>query len=158
MRATKSRTKTAARHHVKQAPPPPPPPPDRAVGWELFSRCQRSPVLRSQLFTALMAGTPLELDRLLSTVLADTVLLCMVSRVYHQAEIIDDYQGLLDKVSDAWRNPEFTHRVFDSIHLSTVSFITQGTAELKCVEDQYIVDMVQWYLEHEAPVYFSKEL
>lgn len=152
------RAKETKRTSRKSAPTPEPPKyVDYATGWPLFFRCQRNPFLRSQLITALMAGTQLELARLPNAVLADVVLLAMVSREYHQAEIIDDYAGLLERINEVWRNPEFTHRTFDSIHLSTVSFITMGTNQIHCAEEQYIPDLVEWYLTRDAPDYFTKE-
>ena len=141
----------------KPAPPPPPKPVARATGWEAFFKCQRNPFLRSQILAALMSGTQLELARLPNAALADVVLLATVSREYHDAEIIDDYEGLLERVRELWKLSEFTHRTFDSIHLSTVSFITMGTKQISCVEEKYIIDLVEWYLNHDAPTHFTKE-
>lgn len=143
----------------KKAEPIPPPNRhvERANGWELFFRCQRNPFLRSQILAALMAGTQLELARLPNAALADVALLATVSREYHDAEIIDDYEGLLARIRDLWRQPEFTHRTFDSIHLSTISFITMGTKQIHCIEEKYIIDLVEWYLSHDAPDYIRKE-
>lgn len=154
-----ARRAKATKRSSKKVDPNPEPPKyvDRAVGWPLFFRCQRNPFLRSQLLTALMAGTQLELERLPNAVLADVVLLAMVSREYHQAEIIDDFEGLLARVNELWKQKDFTHRVFDSIHLSTVSFITMGTNQIHCAEERYIPDMVEWYLHRDPPTYFTKE-
>jgi hypothetical protein len=150
--------KRKSRSSKSEAKPARPVPEDRALYWRYFFNGQRCPVLRSQLVTALMAGTQLEVDRLPHAVLADAVLLSLAARAYHNAEIVDDYMGLLDRTNEVWRAPEFTHKVFDQTHLSTVSFIARGSTEFRCVEDQYVPVMVGWYLTHEAPSYFKKEL
>lgn len=131
---------------------------DSAPYWDTFFRDQRNPVLRSQLITALMAGKQLELDRLPAAVLLDVVLMSMTTRNYFEAEIIDDYEGLLRRTEEKWRDPLWCCKVFDQRHSCTASFILMGTKEFKCPEDQYIPDLVQWYLEHDPPLYFEKEL
>src|SRR5258708_1661037 len=78
--------------------------------WAVFFRDQRSPFLRSQLITALMSGHPLELERLTNPVLADVLLLASTTRNYFEAEIIDDWEGLLRKVEEVWKNPMWTRR------------------------------------------------
>lgn len=132
---------------------------DVAPYWAFFFRDQKAPILRSQLITALMAGKQLEVDRLLTPMLLDVVIVSMASRFYHEAEIIDDYQALLQRTDTAWGDPMYTRRTFDQVHSNVASFIVRGSTEFKCFEDQYIPDLVGWYLERpEVPNYFSKEI
>ena len=130
----------------------------KAPGWEVFFHDQRSPLLRSQLITALMSGHQLEVERLPTQVLLDAVLLSMTTRNYLEAEIVDDYQGLLSRTDEKWKDPMWTRRVFDQMHAGTADFIIRGTNEFKCAEDLYIPELVQWWLEHDVPEYFSEEL
>lgn len=129
-----------------------------APGWEFFFRDQRSPVLRSQLITALMSGHPLEVERLPKTALLDVVLLSMAARNYHEAEIIDDYNALLRRTDEVWKDPSWTRLTFDQTHSNAADFILKGMAEFKCHEDLYIPELLRWLLENEPPVYFSEEL
>jgi hypothetical protein len=131
---------------------------DTAPYWSNFFRDQRCPVVRSQLITALMAGRQLEVERLPTAALADAVMLSMVSRYYFEAEIIDDYPALLRTTEAKWKEPMFCHEVFNQMHLSTVSFVVRGSDELVCYEDQYIPSLVGWWLNHDVPEYFAKEL
>lgn len=131
---------------------------DRAPGWAIFFRDQRSPFLRSQLITALMAGKQLEVERLPTSTLLDVVILSMAARNYHDAEIIDDYNALLRRTDDAWKDPMWTRRIFDQTHMNVADFILRGAAEFVCYEDQYIPALVGWLLEHDPPTYFSEEL
>ncbi len=131
---------------------------DRAPYWDTFFRDQRNPLLRSQLITALMSGHQLELDRLPTATLLDAVLLSMTTRNYFDAEIIDDYDGLLRRADEKWREPLWSARIFDQYHSNAASFIIMGTKEFKCSEDMYIPDLVKWLLDHEPPQYFSREL
>lgn len=126
--------------------------------WTVFFRDQRSPFLRSQLITALMSGHALEVERLPTATLADAVMLSMTARCYHEAEIIDDYQALLSKTNEVWKDPMWTRRTFDQFHLGAVSFILMGSTEFVCHEDKYVPGLVGWLLEQEPPDYFSKEL
>jgi len=126
--------------------------------WESFFHCQPVPVLRSQLLTTLMAGTPLDAARVPHGALLDAVLLAPACRSYHQAEIVDDYQGLLDRTEEEWRAPNWTARVFSSIHGNAASFILHGAREFSCAEEQYIPAMAAWYIQHDAPAYFAREL
>jgi hypothetical protein len=127
--------------------------------WESFFKCQSSPVFRSQLLAGLMAGTKLEVARIPTSTLVDAVLLATAARTYCDAEIVDDYQNLLDRARDAWRAPDWTTRVFDSLHLNKADFIlTHGQTEFVCTEDEYIPAMVRWYLGQDAPAYFANEL
>jgi hypothetical protein len=131
---------------------------DRAPGWAIFFRDQRSPFLRSQLITALMAGKQLEVERLPTSTLLDVVILSMAARNYHDAEIIDDYNALLRRTDDAWKDPMWTRRIFDQTHMNVADFILRGATEFVCYEDQYIPALVSWLLEHDPPTYFSEEL
>src|ERR1700733_8017072 len=126
--------------------------------WSLFFRCQRNPILRSQLVAALLVGTPLEVDRLPSAALLDAVLLATASRAYCESEIVDDYTALLRRTDEEWRRPDWTSKVFDSIHTGTANFILHGSTEFVCVEEQYIPTMVQDYLQGAMPNCFVKEL
>lgn len=131
---------------------------DRAPCWETFFRDQRSPLLRSQLITALMSGHPLEVDRLPTATLLDAVLLAMTTRNYFEAEIIDDYDALLRRTNEKWKDPMWTRRTFDQTHSNAASFILMGSKEFTCHEDLYIPALVKWLLEHEPPTYFSEEV
>lgn len=131
---------------------------DVAPHWEFFFRDQRSPILRSQLITALMTGHLLEVERLPTTALLDAVLLSMTTRNYLDAEIIDDYNALLRRTDEKWRDPMWTRRTFDQVHTNAASFILMGASEFVSAEDLYIPDLVDWFLQHEPPTYFTKEL
>ena len=127
--------------------------------WESFFRCQPSPIFRSQLLAGLMAGTKLEVARIPTVTLLDAVLLATAARAHCEAEIVDDYQQLLDRTNDAWRAPDWTTKVFSSIHGGKANFIlTQGRQEFVSAEDAYIPEMVEWYLNQDAPRYFEREL
>lgn len=129
-----------------------------APNWNLFFRDQRSPVLRSQLITALMSGHPLEVERLPTRTLLDAVLLAMTARNYFESEIIDDYNALLRRTDTAWKDPLWTKRTFDQLHMGVCDFILRGATEFKCYEDMYIPELVRWMLENEPPQYFVEEL
>jgi hypothetical protein len=130
----------------------------RISDWEFFFRDQRSPLVRSQLITALMAGRPLEVERLPAAALLDAVLLSMTARNYLDAEIVDDYHALLRRADEAWRDPMWTRRVFDQTHLGAADFVVRGATEFKCFEDLYIPAFVGGMLAGDPPVYFKKEL
>ena len=126
--------------------------------WKTFFACQRSPVLRSQVLLALMAGTPFEVERLPVAALPDVALLATASRSYCEAEIVDDYAALLRRVEEEWGAPDWTCKRFDSPHLCCLDFILKGTTEFVAAEDLYISELTQWLLDQEAPSYFKKEL
>jgi hypothetical protein len=126
--------------------------------WETFFKCQRSPVLRSQILAALMCGTPFTVDKLPVAALPDVALLATASRGYCEAEIVDDYAALLGRVEEEWRRSEWTCRAFDSSHLNCLDFICKGTREFVALEDAYIPALVRWVLAQEVPQYFKKEL
>jgi len=132
--------------------------PEQAPYWAFFFQDQRSPLLRSQLVTALLAGTPLEVERLPPGALLDAVLFCMAAREYHSAEIIDDYSALLRRTDTLWKEPTHSRKVFDQIHSSTADFVLRGLNEFAAYEESYIPELVGWYLNHDAPEYFGKEL
>lgn len=142
----------------KKAQNPTPTSHDHAPCWEVFFRDQRSPLLRSQLITALMSGHQLEVERLPHGALLDAVVLSMTTRNYLDAEIVDDYTVLLRHVDELWRDPMWTRRVFDQYHSNAAGFIVRGSTKFVCAEDLYIPDLVRWFLEHEPPQYFSEEL
>lgn len=134
-------------------------PREKLPHWETFFRSQKSPILRSQLITSIMAGKPLELDRLPDAALLDVVMLSTTARDYHQAEIIDEHTGLLRRTEEKWKDPLWTTRTFDQTHCTAANYILQrGTAEFTCTEDQYVPEFVQWLLEHDPPKYFSEEI
>jgi len=129
--------------------------------WETFFRCQRSPVLRSQMLTVLMAGTPLEAERVPVSSLLDAVLIAFAARMYCQAEIVDDFKMLCERTEEEWRHPEWNlhGRLLDSLHANAANFIiNHGINSFSCGEEQYIPSMVRWYLDHECPTYFDEEL
>jgi hypothetical protein len=129
------------------------------VCWEAFFRCQRSPLFRSQLLMALLSGTTIQVDHLPITMLLDVVLLATAARGYCEAEIVDDYGSLVAKVREVWDRPDYTARVFDSIHGLAANFIVyHGRRKFACFEEEYIPIMVGWYLRHESPNYFKREI
>lgn len=131
---------------------------DRAPCWSIFFREQRSPLLRSQLITALMSGHQLEVERLPVSTLLDAVVLSMTARNYSDAEIVDDYNALLRRTDTVWQDPMWTRRTFDQTHINVADFIIRGADEFTCTEDEYIPQLVDWLLGHEVPEYFSEEL
>jgi hypothetical protein len=83
----------------------------------------------------------------------------MAARNYHEAEIIDDYEALLRRTDETWKDPQWTRRTFDQTHSAAADFIIKwGTSEFRCNEDLYIPELVQWLLENEPPQYFVEEL
>jgi hypothetical protein len=130
----------------------------RPKPWELFFKCQRHPVLRSQLLTSLMAGTRFEAERLPTSTLLDAVLIAAAARQEHNAEVIDNYQALLDRTETAWSAPNWCAQVFSSIHGRWADRILKGTQGFDTPEEKYIPAMVGWYLEQDPPEYFAKEL
>lgn len=131
---------------------------DKAPYWDFFFRDQRSPLLRSQLVTALMAGRRLEVERLPTASLLDAVVLSSAARSYHEAEVVDDFHALLRRTADTWKSPTWCRRVFDQTHSNAASFILMGVTEFVAAEDAYIPDLAGWLLEHDPPEYFAKEL
>ena len=130
----------------------------RPLCWETFFRCQKAPLLRHQILMALMAGTPFCVERLPSAVLLDVLLVATAARQDCGAEVVDDYDGLVTRVRAAWARPDWTCRVFDSIHLDKANCILDGRTEFICSEDVYIPNMVGWYLQQDVPEYVAKEL
>jgi hypothetical protein len=135
-----------------------PRPADRAPYWDFFFRDQRSPFIRAQLVTAMMAGKSLEVERLPVGALLDAVLLASAARCYHEAEVVDDFNALLRRTDEAWKAPGWTCKVFDQTHMNAADFIIRGTTEFTALEDSYIPDLVGWLLEHDPPEYFKMEL
>ncbi len=131
----------------------------RLEDWEVFFSRQRSPVLRSQMITAMMAGRPLEVERLPAAALLDAVVLSMAMRSYHEAEVVDDYAALLRRADAAWQDPMWTCRVFDQYHCNIASFIVRmGNAEFVAYEDLYVPDYAARLLSQDVPEYFDREL
>lgn len=127
--------------------------------WETFFVCQPNPVLRSELITSMLVGTPLQFERVPTVALLDAVLLASTARVYCESEIVDDFKALCDRVEEEWRRPEWSCRVFSSIHGNAANFIVNhGRQKFAGCEEQYIVDMVTWYLGHDAPDYKAKKI
>lgn len=125
--------------------------------WEVFFRCQRHTILRSQIITALMSGTVLDVDRLPSSVLLDVVLLSTAAREFLQAEIVSDYELLLTRTREEWARPDWTCKVFSSIHARWANCILNGTRSFEEAEERYIPDLTAWYIQHDVPNYFSVE-
>jgi hypothetical protein len=151
-KSSKGKTKAKAQEQAPVAPQ------DSAPYWEFFFRDQRSPLLRSQMVTALMAVRHLVLLRLPLASLLDAVVLASAARVYHEAEIIDDFGALLRRTDEAWKDPQWTCRVFDQTHRNVADFIIRGLTEFVAYEDLYIPELAKWLLEHDPPEYFSEEL
>jgi hypothetical protein len=127
--------------------------------WMQFFKCQTSPVLRSQLVTALLSGRLLEAERVPSQVLLDLALLSTASRQECNAEIVDDYRVLLRRVSREWGAPDWTARRMWSIHAATADFIVLGAeVTFEDPEVRYLPALVAWYLNQDVPRYFKKEL
>ncbi len=128
--------------------------------WPFFFRQQRAPVLRSQMLTALLAGTQIAADRLPVASLPDAVLIAAAARRYCDAEVVDNWDSLRRRTEEKWAEPEFTHRVFDQTLLCTVGFLTRfdSATALETPEACWVPGMVEWYLRHEVPQYFRKEL
>jgi hypothetical protein len=126
--------------------------------WEFFFRDQRAPVLRSQMITALMAGHPFEVERLPTATLLDAVVLSMAARNYLDAEIVDDYNALLERTDAVWKEPTWSRRVFDQTHCGAADFIIRGATAFTCYEDMYIPQFVSSLLEQDPPEYFKREL
>lgn len=131
---------------------------ERLHCWESFFRCQKSPVLRSQVLTALMAGTPFAVLHLPNATLLDVLLLSTAARNECNAEIVDDYTTLVDRVREEWCKPDWTIRVFDSIHANKADYILQGASYFDNAEDAYIPRMTAWFLAHSVPTVFEKTI
>ena len=126
--------------------------------WENFWLRQRHPVLRSQLITALMAGTVVEVAQVPTAALLDAVLIATAAREYCQAEVVDDYQALLYLAKETIDQPDYTHRATDSIHGNAACLIIYyGLRKFVSAEDLYIPEMIEQYLQQEVPNYFLKE-
>jgi hypothetical protein len=131
---------------------------ERPKAWESFFRCQRCPMLRSQLLVSLMAGTRLEAERVPVPALLDAVLIAAAARQMHESEIVDNYQVLLDRTEAVWSAPNWCARVFSSIHGRWADRILKGATGLDTPEEGYIPSMVGWYLQQDPPDYFSHEM
>lgn len=130
-----------------------------APRWETFFMCQRYPVLRGQLITTIMAGKPLEVARINKHMLLDVVLLATACREQCNAEIVDDFQRLLDRTEEEWRKPDWTCKVFSQLHADWANnIINHGTRHFESFEAWYVPTLAQWLLEHDVPNYFSYEL
>jgi hypothetical protein len=130
----------------------------RPKAWESFFRCQRHPMLRSQLLTGLMAGTRIEAERIPTPALLDAVLIAAAARQVHNAEVVDDFQALLTRTETLWAAPDWCTRVFSSIHGRWADRILKGAQGFDTPEEKYIPAMVGWYLEQDPPDYFSYEM
>ena len=127
--------------------------------WETFFYEQKNPVLRSQMLTALMAGTQLEAERVPKASLLDALLLTYAARRYCEAEIVDDFQVLVDRTKEEWDRPTRTTKIFSNSHANAAAFIVyRGSRDLDDCEHQYFLRMMEWYLGHDCPEYFSEEL
>lgn len=108
--------------------------------------------------TALMSGHPFETERVPKSALLDVLLIASTTREYLNAEVIDDFAALKERVDETWRDPMWTRRVFDQTHMNAADFILKGTTRFSCHEDQYIPDLVEWMIQNDPPEYFSEEL
>lgn len=125
--------------------------------WQLFWQCQRSPVLRSQVVAALLAGTVIEVERLPRALLADVAVLATVTRTCCDAEIVDDYQALLQRVEEVWQEPTWTCRTFDSPYLGWLHFVLLGSVNLEVPEVAWMPDWIEELLEQDMPGYLAPE-
>jgi hypothetical protein len=127
--------------------------------WETFFRCQPNPIIRSQLLTALLAGSTIQVDRVPTVALQDVLMLALGARKYCDAEIVDSWQNLKERVFDVWARPDFTHRMMDQTHCLWCSAVVhRGAEEFLNSEERYVPAMVAWYLGHASPSYFVKEI
>lgn len=130
-----------------------------APRWEFFFMCQRHPVLRSQLVTSLMAGSQVDAERVPVHLLLDAVLLATAAREFHEAEVVTDYQRLLERTEEEWRRPDWTCKVFDSIHGDRAdAIINRGVRDFPTPESAYVPALAGWLLGHDVPEYFSEEI
>jgi hypothetical protein len=105
----------------------------------------------------MMAGTVVETERCSEASLADFLLMAFTSRVYHEAEVVDDYEALLTRIREVWSRSEFTHHVFDSTHLRAAAYIAfQNCEEFSCPEEDYISALIGGWFEVDPPEYFKK--
>lgn len=130
---------------------------ERPRCWEAFFMCQKNPIWRSQLITSMMAGTQLHAESVPNALLLDLLLFATASRYYLQAEIVDDYEALKQRVREEWAKPDWTTKVFSQTHARWCNCILNGATQFDCPEEKYIPDMVSWYIEHNPPVYFVEE-
>jgi hypothetical protein len=128
------------------------------LAWEAVFKCQRSPVLRSELIGALMGGTVLQVERLPVGLLADAVLLATAAREHCEAEIVDDYRALLTRVEETFVRGDFSARVCDTTFLNKVSAILRGFGPFDDpyhLETRCVPELVRWYLAQPSlPAYF----
>lgn len=125
--------------------------------WETFFARQRSPVLRSQVITALQAGTPFAYEAVPTAALLDVAVVARVCRYHHTAEVVDDYTSLLRRIDELWKRPDWTTKVFDQAHAPMVSAaIWWDSKELNDWDphEYYAVDLIGGYLELEEPLEF----
>jgi len=132
---------------------------DRPRAWECFFRDQPFPVFRSQLLTALMAGTPLDVEHIPVRALADVAIIAAVSRYFCNAEVVTDWKALISKVRELWDAPTFSHKVFSNMHLRALASVIYHNSEQSAFSDHdelYLPELVRWYLEQETPDYFER--
>jgi hypothetical protein len=110
------------------------------------------------MLTALMAGTPLEAARIPTAALLDALLIAFAARTYCEAELVDDFSALMHRVDEEWKRPDWTTKVFDSLHGCAANFILLGSTEFAAIEERYIPEFVAWYINHDVPTYFDREL
>ena len=48
--------------------------------------------------------------------------------------------------------------MFSSLHGNAANFILLGSEEFAAAEEAYIPEFVAWYLRHDVPEYFVREL
>ena len=131
--------------------------------WVRFFRCQRSIMLRSQLVTALMAGTPLEAARAPAGALLDALLIALAARTRCDAEVVDDWVGLVTRAAEKWADPLTTSRTLDQVHADKASILCWRRGEddgglFAGPEVAYVPAMVAQWIDAEPPRYFGREL
>lgn len=85
----------------------------------------RNPVSQSNLIVALAAGTVLQAGRLPTDLLPSVVLLATIGLRSFNQQIIDDYELLLQRMEETFKDPGLTHRDFDHPELWLVSSVSQ---------------------------------
>jgi hypothetical protein len=129
--------------------------------WDIFFRCQRYPILRSQVLVALMAGTVTPTERVPVAALLDVFVLATAARERVDADIVDNYAELERRVREEWDGERF--HVMSSQHGNCASSIVYLNADRKAIfdrpEDSYIPAMLSKLFEvEEVPQYIGQEM
>lgn len=152
--ATKTQPKTIEAEPFTN-PTPEPEAERKPLAWEVVFRCQRSPVYRSEMVTALMAGTAIPVERLPVAMLADAVLMATACREHCAAEVVDDYQLLINRMEETFSRADYSARVSDTTFLTKVSSILMGYQPFVDLETDCVPALAAWYLAQvSVPSYF----